>query len=522
MNCTNRSGRAEVVLPVGRLIGAVTLLGLVALTPCLALGQQPDAPPAQQPAAQADAPQRSWWRAVASVNDFEVEMLVQLQKTADGWTGSLDVPLQGLVGAPLSDIRVSEEALHFVFQPEGAPIGAVFDATRQEDGSFTGTLTQAGQRFPLTITPLTEAEAKELGPKRPQTPKPPFPYRTEDVTITGAGGAVLAGELVVPQGEGPFPAVLFLSGSGGQDRDETLFGHKPFLVLADAFARAGVASLRLDDRGVGGSEQGEGEATVQRRAEDAAAALTWLIDRPETADTKVGILGHSEGAMIAPMVAAKAPEQVAFLVMLAGPGVPMTQLLESQLRAILQASGAPPQQIEAQAAAQRAFFDALLSGKEGEELREAVRQAIIQSVGGVPPQSDAAKAALEMQVDQQLAAWAGEAGQSFLRFDPTPYLKQVRCPVLALAGSLDRQVPAEENIKAIEQALKEAGNDNVQVEILPGLNHLFQPARTGTPDEYSRIETTFDPAAIERIVQWIRTTTGTPAQDGAQGSDHSS
>ncbi|RMD61303.1 MAG: hypothetical protein D6824_08230, partial [Planctomycetota bacterium] len=175
-----------------------------------------------------------------------------------------------------------------------------------------------------------------------------------------------------------------------------------------------------------------------------------------------------------------------------------------------------------QAAAQRAFFDALLSGKEGEELRDAVRQAIIQSVGGVPPQSDAAKAALEQQVDQQLAAWAGEAGQSFLRFDPTPYLKQVRCPVLALAGSLDRQVPAEENLKAIEHALKEAGNEHVQVEILPGLNHLFQPARTGTPDEYSRIETTFDPAAIERIVQWIKTTTGQSARAGKQTNDQPS
>ncbi len=331
-------------------------------------------------------------------------------------------------------------------------------------------------------------------PNRPQEPKPPFPYRSEDVAIVNAAGkAVLAGTVTIPEGKGPFPAVVLISGSGLQNRDEELMGHKPFLVLADYLTRHGIAVLRYDDRGFGKSTGDAAAATSEDFAGDALAAWQVLRARPEIDPRRVGLLGHSEGGLIAPLLASRTPG-VAFVVMLAGPGVTGEAVMLAQGVAILKANGAPDSAIATNTSLQRQVFAIL---------REESDQArIVERLSAIPvPGPKEASAAL---VKQSSSPWL----RFFVRYDPAPALAKLTCPVLALGGELDLQVLADQNLPAIEAALKRGGNKDYTVLRLPGLNHLFQTCKTGTPAEYAKIEETMSPVALDMIATWIRKRTG--------------
>lgn len=474
---------------------------LLAMAPVSVLARGSGAPPAGQV---------ERWKAIVELGPATIEMQIDFSRAGDGaWSATIDIPLQGVAQEALRDVAYGDDAIAFTFQPAGSSASAAFTLTRAGD-SATGTLEQAGQSLPVHMQRLKPGESV-AGPRRPQTPKPPFPYISKDVSVDGDGGARLAGSLVLPPGDGPFPAALFISGSGPQDRDETLAAHKPFLVIADALARAGVASLRLDDRGVGGSDGRLRDATVQILAADAAKALEFLRARPEIDPSRVGIIGHSEGGLIGPMTAAAMPDAVAFLALIAGPALPGDAILSMQLEALLHAYGAPEDIIETQLAAQGAFLEAIKSNRPESERRAALRKLIIAQTSGVEPQSDEARAALDQQVEAQARVWDSQWFRSFLAFDPRESLRKTTCPVLALNGSLDVQVPAEANLSAMERALREAGNARFETAELPGLNHLLQPARRGTPDEYAAIETTIDPTALSRIVDWIVATTASPS-----------
>lgn len=334
-------------------------------------------------------------------------------------------------------------------------------------------------------------------PERPQTPRPPFPYQAQTIVLLGPDGARLAGTLTIPAGAGPFPAVLLINGSGPNDRDETILGHKPFLVIADALTRRGVMVLRMDKRGVGASTGGSPDLTTADYAADARAALVWLRRRPEAAPGRVGLLGHSEGAQIASMLAADDPK-VAFLVLLAAPAVPGDQLLLAQSRALLQAQGAPPERIEAAARANRDIYAIAKSDLPAEE-------AYDQVVGRLQ-EAGAPQGAVAAMARQGLSPWI----RWFLRHDPRPALTKVRCPVLALIGSKDLQVDPALNLPQLRTALK--ADPQATVTELPGLNHLFQTAPTGSPREYGQIPETIAPAALSLIVDWVvRTTAAAPA-----------
>jgi len=428
--------------------------------------------------------------------------LVFAQTPGGNWVGHLDVAAQGLLGFPLINVKRSDGAI--TAQVAVVPFPATIDGALDEtERRLTGRFKQGPYDLEMDFA-LDEGYA---GPtfNRPQHPKPPYPYAARDVTIEHPDGHVLAGTLTLPNGDGPFPAAVLITGSGPQDRDETIFGHKPFLVIADHLTRHGIAVLRLDDRGVGGSTGASADVTTEDFARDVLAALDF-IKRVETVDpTRVGLIGHSEGGLIAPMVASQ-DDGVAFIVLLAGPGVRGDDLLRVQGKLILEAGGADEGTIAQTRLQQEKFFELVLDDADEETLREALRPMIkaqMAAMGVEGEQTEQVERMIEAQVRQQASPWM----RYFITYDPRPALGQVRCPVLALNGTLDLQVWHEQNLPEIEEAITEAGGD-VTVRRYEGLNHLFQPAQTGSVMEYGVIETTFDEKVLEDMAAWITTKTG--------------
>jgi hypothetical protein len=338
---------------------------------------------------------------------------------------------------------------------------------------------------------------------RPQDPKKPFPYLEEQVTYQDKSAAVtLAGTLTMPDSKGPFPAVLLISGSGPQDRDETLLGHHPFLVLADYLTRQGIAVLRADDRGIGKSTGDFVKATSADFADDARAGIEFLRSRKEINQAKIGLIGHSEGALIAFMIAAE-DRRVAFIVSISGPALPGDSIIYLQAELIGRANGAPDSAIAAEQSFRLKMFDVIKhetdSLKADAELRMYIRQTIVQSAQQDNKDVDTSSAVVDQQMNLLTSPWL----KFFLKYDPRTDLQKVRCPLLAVMGDKDLQVPPEQNRPALESALKSGGNNKFTVKEFPNLNHLLQTAETGSPMEYSKIEETMSPDALILIGQWI-------------------
>jgi pimeloyl-ACP methyl ester carboxylesterase len=329
-------------------------------------------------------------------------------------------------------------------------------------------------------------------PLRPQEPKPPFPYSSEAVSYPNpqAEGVRLAGTLTKPNGPGKFPAVLLITGSGAQNRDEEIFGHKPFLVIADFLARRGIAVLRVDDRGYAESTGNFATATTADFATDVEAGVRFLLKRPDIDAKHIGLLGHSEGGAIAPMVAIRMPE-VAFLILLAGTGVPGDEIIEAQSYHGVLASGASEQAAKQTREIEHAILHIVKS-----ETDAAARQAKLTALAEGKP-------GLQQTLTQQSAQLNSPWFRYFLNYDPRPALAGVKVPVLALNGAKDTQVDPAQNLPAIEAALRKGGDRDVTVKVMPGLNHLFQPCKTGEVSEYLSIEQTMAPEVLDLIADWI-------------------
>jgi pimeloyl-ACP methyl ester carboxylesterase len=425
------------------------------------------------------------WLGTLDTGTAKLRLVLKIANGPDGLTASLQSPDQSPQWLPASSVTRSDSSLTVEFKP----IGAVYTAKIGADlNSIDGTFTQGGVPLPLVLKRMKDQA--ELETRHPQNPVNPYPYREEDVTYANkAAGNTLAGTLTIPPGKGPFPAVLLISGSGPNDRDESAFGHKPFLILADYLTRKGVAVLRADKRGIGKSTGDLANATTADFASDAEAGVQYLKTRAEVDPHRIGLIGHSEGGTIAPMVAASDPG-VRFIVLMAGPGVPGDQSIVEQVRLIQEAAGATKEKAAQDADKQREIFALVEKEKDDTVLDKELRATLS---GQMP------EAQMDVAIQQLTSPWM----RYTLTYDPAIALRKVACPVLALNGEKDVQVSSAQNLPAIKKALEEGGNKHAEIDELPGLNHLFQTAKTGSPTEYAQSEETIAPVALDKIAGWI-------------------
>jgi pimeloyl-ACP methyl ester carboxylesterase len=450
-----------------------------------------DPPGKAQAAAGPNPAVEGHWEGAIEIPGQALPVVVDLTFADGAWTGTFDSPLQGATGIPLGRIVVKGDKVGFVIQ--GIPGSPTFDG-KLRDGEIVGTFTQMGQSHPFTLG----RDGIAL-PGRPQEPEPPFPYDAKEVEVQN-GEVRLACTLTLPKGDGPFPAVMLITGSGPQDRDEQVFGHKPFLVLADHLTRAGVTVLRCDDRGVGGSVGDVATSTSDDLAGDALAGVAFLRGQAAVDPKRVGLIGHSEGGIVAPLAASRS-DKVAFVIMLAGTGVPGDEVLVRQIDLLARAGGAEDETVDAILAEQRRLLDLILEGAEAEQLIASYRKLTTIQLATVSaePESGELEAAIRDGVRGLTTPWF----RHFLAYDPRPALRALKVPVLALNGELDLQVDPAQNLPEIRKALEQGGNPDFTVKELPGLNHLFQKAQSGSVGEYAVIEETLNPAALDAIRDWV-------------------
>jgi len=438
------------------------------------------------------------WDGAINLPGTAMRVIVTLQQKEDrSWSGTVDIPMQSAKGIPLTKITIDGASVAFTLV--GPPGDPTFTGKLSADGqTISGDFTQGPGKFAFKL------ERSKTGqvtiPARPQEPKKPYPYDEREVTYENeAAGIKLAGTLTLPRSGGPFPAVILITGSGPQDRDEAIAGHKPFLVLADHLTRHGIAVLRVDDRGVGGSTGNTMDSTDEDLAGDVLSGITFLKGLPEIDAKHIGLIGHSEGGMVAPLVATKSSD-VAFIVLMAGPGLPGDEVLYLQAAAIMKASGMGDALIAQNRSVQEALINIVKAEKDPAARLARFRTVRDELTNGVPP---AAKAAAAQQLEAQFQGVTTPALAYLLTTDPRPTLAKVKCPVLAVNGEKDLQVTFQENLAGIQGALKSGGNADVTIKSLPNLNHLFQTSKTGLPGEYSQIEETISPDALSTISDWI-------------------
>jgi fermentation-respiration switch protein FrsA (DUF1100 family) len=428
---------------------------------------------------------------------MQLRLVFHIQKAASGYEATMDSPDQNAKGIPVTSVSCENAVLKIT----AAHMGLEYEGALGADGSISGTFRQMGQAFPLDLS--RQAVAKEK-PERPQEPAKPYPYYEEEVTFENReDGVTLAGTLTLPQREGVFPAVVLLSGSGAQNRDEEIMEHKPFLVIADYLTRNGIAVLRFDDRGTAASTGNFGAATGYDFSKDAEASVKYLQTRREINRAKIGLAGHSEGGIIAPMVAARSKD-VAFIILLAGTGLRGDQILLMQQDLIAEASGVGKEERQLSRSINEGAFNIVLASTDTEQLKTALTDYLRQTIKDIPDTGKWKEVYEENFITAAVSQMASPWAQYFIRYDPAPALEKVTCPVLALNGEKDVQVPAKANLEAIKAALAKGGNKRVTAKELPGLNHLFQECTTGLPTEYAAIAQTFSPAALREMLTWIK------------------
>jgi len=420
------------------------------------------------------------------------------KKDAGAYMAKVDIPAQQARNVPVNEVRYAAPDLIL----DISSYGLTFEGKVAADfSSILGRLKVGDEILPLEL----RRSAGVPEQKRPQDPQKPYPYKEIEITFPNREADItLAGILTLPAGRGPYPAVVLVSGSGPQDRDSTLAGHRTFLVLADDLTRRGIAVLRYDDRGVGKSGGDFHASTTADFASDARAAWEYLRSQTGIDGRRTGLIGHSEGAMIGSMVAAQ-ERDVAFLVMLAGTGIPGDRLALMQSEAVSRSRGAGDGAIRKEKRMNERLFEVIKTQKNVQMAEEEMRRIFADSLAQM---SDSEKRELNVSEQSLIQDMKGILAdfpwsRFFMSYDPATDLRKVRIPVLALNGDKDTQVPADVNLAAIERALRQAGNSRCEVKKLPGLNHLFQTAPTGHPREYGKIEETISPAVLQMIGDWI-------------------
>ena len=460
---------------------------------------EPTALPAPEPTAE-PAPETSTsgtaspvvgrWVGQISVAGQILDMVVKFAEQDGVLSGDIDVPQQG--GVPFNSVTYNAPQIDFSMLP--SPQTATFSGQMIDTDTITGTFSQAGYEGTFDLARAAEVAA------------PPVPYAEEEVIFQN-GEITWVGTRSLPEGDGPFPAVVLISGSGAQDRNETVFGFEVFRTLADALTRNGVAVLRYDDRGVGGSTGGSPDDTSADFAEDVLAGVEMLGQRSEIDPAHIGLLGHSEGGIIAPM-AANQSDKVAFVILMAGPSLPGEEILDAQLHLILAADGATPDQIDQASARQQQTLSAVRTGEGWDQLEADVRAELQVSIDELPEAQRAqipdVPAYIDGVVASQLGAVRGAWFSFFVTYDPAPALESLTVPMLALYGGKDLQVPADGNEAALQAIIDGSSNPAMTIKSFPTANHLFQEATTGSPTEYGDLEKAFVSDFLDTITQWIQ------------------
>ncbi|MDD2228257.1 MAG: alpha/beta fold hydrolase [Candidatus Cloacimonetes bacterium] len=429
------------------------------------------------------------WFAILDVKVAQLKIIFNIEHLDKKLHATMDIPDQHAIAIPMTSVTFENSILRMELAASNISIEGEY-----KQSEIHGIFKQNGQEFPFILS-RTEAEKKHY--LRPQEPKEPFPYHSEDVYFENLqDGIKLAGTLSIPEGGRTYPALVFITGSGAQDRDEKVCEHKPFWVIADYLARRGIASLRYDDRGFAKSEGNFASATTYDLARDAASAVAYLKNRPEISG--IGLIGHSEGGIIAPMVASQT-EDVRFIIMLAGTGKRGDEMLLMQQEAIMRASGAAEEIIQNNLSVNSLVFSFLRRSQDlatsTEEVPSYLENILQEGTYTIPD---------NLSINSFVSLFANPWFYEFIKLDPVTYLEKVHCPVFALNGSKDTQVPAKANLSAIQAALETAGNNDVTIREYSNLNHLFQECATGLPDEYIQIEQTISPCILEDIAAWLK------------------
>jgi pimeloyl-ACP methyl ester carboxylesterase len=436
------------------------------------------------------------WLGTLDVGGTKLRLILKVEQIQGGYTAKFDSIDQGARDLPIESITLNGKKMSFA-----APqFGMSYEGTLNDKGDeITGVFKQGAGSTPFVFKRI--AEIPDL--RRPQDPSKPYPYNEEEVSYRNVADNVkLTGTSTLPRGDGKHPAVLLISGSGSQDRDSTVYGHRPFLVLSDYLTRRGIAVLRVDDRGVGGSDLGSLSVTSENFMHDVLAGISFLKNRKDIDPQKIGLIGHSEGGMIAVMSAARSND-IAFIVIMAGMGQTGDEVVQTQTALIQRASGSDADTV-ANAAALLKSVNAVVKAEHDEKRIEAgVDAAIARQTASMNEAQRNAFAPVASSVKAQMAIYKLPWYRFFVMYDPEPDLKKIKVPVLALNGELDLQVASKPNLDGINAGLKAAGNKDVTVRAFPKLNHLFQTSQTGLPSEYAKIEETISPVVLETISQWI-------------------
>jgi pimeloyl-ACP methyl ester carboxylesterase len=436
------------------------------------------------------------WHGLLSVQGTQLPLTFNVDKTADSLKATIDSPEQKALGIPVARAIYKDSTLTFLM-PD---MGAEYRGKLTSKNIFVGNFTQRGRNFPMN---LSREKAEKTKINRPQEPLAPYPYYTEEIKFKNEKEKItLAGTLTLPKKEGKFPVVILISGSGPQNRNEELMGHKPFLVLADHLTKNGIGVLRYDDRGTNESEGDFSDCNSQNFAYDVEAAIKYLLTRKEIDKTNIGLIGHSEGGLIAPIVASK-NKNVAFIVLLAGPGMSGGDILLLQQELIGRATGISEKDLAETKSINTVAYQIISKSKDIPEAKKQLAEYYKKTISAMPEDERPTQQEAEEGITTQINAITGKWMYFFIKYNPYPNFKNVKCPVLALNGEKDLQVPSKENLVAIKKGIEMGKNKNVTTKELPNMNHLFQECKTGSPSEYATIEQTISPIALNEVSTWI-------------------
>jgi len=455
------------------------------------------------------------WEGNLDVQGTELPLIFHINRDSAGkYQATFDSPKQKAYNLSCSDVLVNGDSVIIMVQMlKGSYLGKL-DAVKKQ---LTGTWNQGSATLPLNLKKTGDVvTTKPIN--RPQTPRPPYPYKSEDVEYDNADKSIHFGATFTVPLPDPnvnyfrapvYTTVILITGSGKQDRDETIMGHKPFAVIADYLTRQGIAVLRIDDRGMGKTTGDHGSSTSADFAKDIEVGIAYLKTRDDVDTGSIGLLGHSEGGLIAPMVAAKTKE-VKFIVLLAGPGEKISKLMEQQAVDVAATAGMANRYLEKYRLLYRQLAGTIVNEPDTakalsksiaifNEWQKDKDILLVKATTGVT--NEKTKVEFVNSFVQQLNnPWF----RYFLKFDPADYLSRVSCPVLALNGDKDIQVSAAPNLAAIQNLLTKAGNSNFKTMAMPGLNHLFQHCKKCTVEEYGELEESFDTETLKLIGNWIK------------------